>query len=182
LEADFVFCLLVGWLLDDGYGTRLFALFAIGDFKFDLLTFFERTVTTALNFGIVNEEVRTTFLSHETVTLVTIEPFNCTLYTSHVITPNGLKIEFGLCYSQSFELCFGDAIGVLHKQSVQVVRFVFKLFCLLTLLGVATFTFSFEKTHHLHVRTVYTHYLEKATGNLLTFAIHMKYSCSGSAP
>src|SRR5688572_12773432 len=86
LEADFEFfnC---RWerLLDDGYGTRLFALFAIGDFKFHALTFFERTITTALNFGIVDEEVRTTFLGDEAVTLVTVEPFNCTLYTSHVI-------------------------------------------------------------------------------------------------
>jgi hypothetical protein len=76
------------YLLNHGDGAGLFAFFAIGDFKFNFVTFVERAVALALNFRIVNEKVGAIFVRDETIALFTVEPLDCALSTfCHCLSP-----------------------------------------------------------------------------------------------
>jgi len=72
--------------LADNYDCAgLFALLAVGDFEFNLVTVVEGFVATALDFRVVYEQVRPTLLGDEAVALFTVEPLDCTLCACHLI-------------------------------------------------------------------------------------------------
>ena len=60
--------------------TRLGALLALGDLKAHPAALFERFKTIALDFGMMNEDIRSIHLLDKTKTLCVIKPLHCSFY------------------------------------------------------------------------------------------------------
>jgi hypothetical protein len=67
-------------LAEHNHVRGLWTLGAFLNREFDLLTFFKVLEAVTLDRREVDEDIRAAFASEETITLASVEPFDCTVY------------------------------------------------------------------------------------------------------